>query len=533
MKKSLLLLSTFCLCAPILASPAPKSLPAATRAQIEALLRHPGLKNANIGLAIVALGEAKTPAQFPATHYDGYAQPLLFEQNSRKRFTPASNFKLYTAAWALHQLGPNAKFITRIVQTRPLATRAGAWPADVPYPAIVTLYGDGDPSLSSADLTELAAQIAAQKPGALIVRASETLYPKGRMSAEDGGDRYPDGWTIDDAIWYYGPSVGALAINRNQVDVTLKGAAVAGEAAVLTSSPEAPFPIFAPVITVDKADPRAGELNWTRGDQNSPLSETLSISGFIAPAQVQSEGVAVPNPRAWAQSLLSASLREKGVAVVEPAGFFGQKDAVVIASHPSPPLATLLQRFLKNSDNLYGEMLLRRAAASLPPEKTSNADGTPFLASKNPQITSSGSAARAHAAMLSWLKVADVPTAGLLLSDGCGLSRRALITPLATARLLGAVERIEGGAAFYDALPIAGGDGTLRKRMKGTLAEGNARLKTGSLATVSTLSGYVTTRDGQRLAVSLLTNFVEDGDLSRRFQDRVFATLANANLSAK
>ncbi len=565
MKKPLLLafrLGFSFIASPVYASPAPRVLPAKTRAQIEALLRHPGVQSGHIGLAIVALGRATSPAQFPAAPYDTRAQPLLFERDSKKRFLPASNMKLFTAAWTLAQLGPDARFTTRIVQTEPLAMRTGSWPANTPYPGIVTLYGDGDPSLSSADLGEMASQIVAKNPGAIIVRASDTLYPSGAMNAEDGGARYPDGWTLDDALWYYGPPVSSLAVNRNQVDVTLTGAAL-GEPALVKSEPEAPFSIFAPVITIPKTDPRAGKLQWTRGDDQTPLGQTLSISGFLAPGETQSEGVAVPDPRAWAQSLLGSALREKGATVVNPEGFFGQKDATVLVEHPSPPLSVLLQRFLKNSDNLYGEMLLRRAAISLPREKTASdetkktgitaADSkaaesktsetkliAPNLAApgfsaspQNLQIVSTGIAARAHGAMFSWLSQNGVPTAGLRFSDGSGLSRYNLITPLATARLLGAVQKLKGGSAFYDALPIAGVDGTLKKRMKNSAAENNVRAKTGSFSVVSTLSGYVTTRDGQRLAVSILSNGIEDGDLARRWQNRVFAALANADFGAK
>ncbi|PQV64172.1 D-alanyl-D-alanine carboxypeptidase [Abditibacterium utsteinense] len=542
MKKPLLFALVLGFSAPLFASPAPKTLPATTRAQIEALLRHPDVQTGHIGLAIVALGKAKSPAQFPAAPYDNHAQPLLFERDSQKRFLPASNMKLFTAAWALQQLGPDARFTTRVVQTQFLATRAGAWPANTPYPSAVTLYGDGDPSLSSADLDEMATQIAASPRGAMIVRASDALFPTGNMNAEEGGGRYPDGWTLDDALWYYGAPISALAVNRNQVDVTITGGAV-GEAAAVRSEPEAPFSIFAPVITVPKGDPSAGKLSWTRGDNETPLGQTLSITGFVAPGQTDTEGVAVQDPRAWAQSLLGASLRAKGAVVVEPEGFYGQKDAVVIAEHPSPPLASLLQRFLKNSDNLYGEMLLRRTAISLPRALKTKVGQTKVGQTKvgepipalpqNPQIASTGVAARAHGAMFSWLKQSGVPTAGLRFSDGSGLSRYDLVTPIAVAKLLGAAEKIRGGAAFYDALPIAGVDGTLKNRMKGSAAEKNVHAKTGSFSVVSTLSGYVTTRDGQRLAVSILTNGIENGDLARRWQNRVFAALAGADFGKK
>lgn len=60
--------------------------------------------------------------------------------------------------------------------------------------------------------------------------------------------------------------------------------------------------------------------------------------------------------------------------------------------------------------------------------------------------------------------------------------------------------------AFMDTLPVAGVSGTLATRMVGTAAEGNARAKTGSMANVRTLSGYVTSADNERLAFAVLAN---------------------------
>jgi D-alanyl-D-alanine carboxypeptidase/D-alanyl-D-alanine-endopeptidase (penicillin-binding protein 4) len=464
----------------------------------------------------VALGKA-TPAQFPVASYDDKAQPLLFGRDEQKRFLPASNVKLFTAAWALQELGADKTFLTRAIRTDVLAMRAGSWPTGIPYPSVLTLYGDGDPSLTSADLNELAKSVMAGKPDSFIVRASSTLFPKGNMAAEEGGGRYPDGWTMDDMLWYYGASVSALALNRNQVDVTITGAAKPGELATVKTSPEAPFSIFAPITTVEKDDPGIG-LKWTRGDANSALGPTLTIEGKLAPGQVESEGVAVPDPREWAQSVFAKALRENGASVVEPEGVYGQKDPSIAATHESKPLSVILQRFLKSSDNLYGEMLLRRAAVGLPLNQP-----------KNPQISSTGLAGRAHTAMFTWLKANGVPTSGLRLSDGSGLSRYNLLTPIAVARLLGAIDKMKDGEAIYQALPIAGVDGTLKNRMKGSAAENNVRAKTGTFSVANSLSGYVTTKDGNRLAVSILTNGVESGELARNWQGRIFATLADAS----
>jgi D-alanyl-D-alanine carboxypeptidase/D-alanyl-D-alanine-endopeptidase (penicillin-binding protein 4) len=81
-----------------------------------------------------------------------------------------------------------------------------------------------------------------------------------------------------------------------------------------------------------------------------------------------------------------------------------------------------------------------------------------------------------------------------------------VVTPQGLAALLVAMARHPHAAAFRDSLPVAGVDGTLENRMKGTPAQGRVQAKTGSLRQVNALAGYVTHRDGDRLAFAIGLN---------------------------
>lgn len=521
-----LLVATTCV---VWAAPAPRALPPQTRAQIETLLRAPEIQSAHVGVAVVALGEATNAAQFAAKPYDGGAQPLLFGIQENKRFLPASNMKLFTGAWVLSALKPETRLQTQVLSAPVEFVDEGSWPRTMPDPIVVTLVGGGDPSFGLEGVDDLAIQIAKLKPSGVVVRAQNAALGD-ELNGENGGNRYPDGWTLDDALWYYGAPVTGLSFERNQVDLTLTGTSP-GQIAKLEWSPgpialpsstkpdAAPdfiwaFNTFNLVTTTEKGDPRAGNLSWDRGDRTSPLGPTLTIRGFLAPGQSLSEGIAVPDAREWARRQFEAALRRQNVNVLDLQIPFTTGRARVVATHLSAPVGTLMKRFLKNSDNLYGEMLLRRAGLV----SSTRAEKPDF------QIASTRTAARAHNAMAAWLKQNDVPTQGLRLSDGSGLSRYNLVTPISVARLLGAAQSRE----FYEALPIAGVDGTLKNRMKSTRAAGNVRAKTGTFSVVNCLSGYVTTLDGQRMAVSILTNGAENGELARTWQGRVFEALAQA-----
>ena len=106
-----------------------------------------------------------------------------------------------------------------------------------------------------------------------------------------------------------------------------------------------------------------------------------------------------------------------------------------------------------------------------------------------------------------------------------------MVSPETVVRVLDAMRRSPNFQAYYDAMPIAGVDGTLRTRMRGTTGEANVRGKTGTLGNVRSLSGFVTTAGGATLIFSVLcNNYLVSTDYVSRVQDSVAVRLTRLRL---
>jgi D-alanyl-D-alanine carboxypeptidase/D-alanyl-D-alanine-endopeptidase (penicillin-binding protein 4) len=148
-------------------------------------------------------------------------------------------------------------------------------------------------------------------------------------------------------------------------------------------------------------------------------------------------------------------------------------------------MAEMIRVVNKESQNLHAEMLLRLVGLKAKGE---------------------GSAEKGHEAIAEMAKRLGVPDAGWGLEDGSGLARTDLLTPRGLVALLVAMDRHPHAAAFRESLPVAGVDGTLEKRMRGTAAEKRAVAKTGTLRLTNALAGYVATGRGERLAFAIVVN---------------------------
>ena len=163
----------------------------------------------------------------------------------------------------------------------------------------------------------------------------------------------------------------------------------------------------------------------------------------------------------------------------------------------------------KTSDNLDAEMLLYAIA---------------FADSGAPAMADDG-----LAAVKRFIETLGFNSDDYYLADGSGVSHYNLVSAELLSEFLKNIyyERKDLFDLFYNSLAIAGVDGTLKNRMRGTLAEGNVHAKTGTIKGVSNLSGYVTSKNGHLLAFSILIqNFVEEYSKARSFQDKICELLA-------
>jgi D-alanyl-D-alanine carboxypeptidase/D-alanyl-D-alanine-endopeptidase (penicillin-binding protein 4) len=172
----------------------------------------------------------------------------------------------------------------------------------------------------------------------------------------------------------------------------------------------------------------------------------------------------------------------------------------------SLPMRNILPALLKPSQNQIAEILLK--TIGLERGGMGTADSARKIVGQQ---------------LLAW----GVQPDEFVIRDGSGLSRHDLVTPETLVRVLDRIQQDTAFAVFYNALPIAGVDGTLKDRMKGTPAEGNAHAKTGSISNARTLSGYVTTADGERLIFSIMaSNWTGPTSAVTSVADQIVSALA-------
>lgn len=435
----------------------------------------------------------------------------LYERDTGRSFIPASNTKLYSTAAALNGLGADFRFETRLTTDGPVQ--------DGILRGNLFVIGSGDPVIggrfTDGDITAYFRQWA----DSLKARGIHTIDGS-VIGDDDAFDEVPFGygWQWDDLPFWYAAEVSALSFNDNCVDFYLE-ATSAGQPATLRWEPHNTSYVSAEnrSLTV------AADAGITEDYFRVQGSNHFVLGSLVPEGRTDGESLAVANPTAFFVHVLREVLLQEGIAVrggsvdidemaVKPS----REGQTHLFSHFSPTLGEIVMPLNKNSQNLYAEQVLRALATVQAPRPGEAAAGSAALAIQRARRQTYGPA--------------GVDTLHLQLVDGSGLARQNLVTSSMTASLLRFMWRHPDAAvreAFLTSLPIAGVDGTLSSRMRGTAAEGKVRAKTGTVGNVSALSGYVTTPSGKTLIVSIMANhFVGSSRGPRNVQDRIMAIAA-------
>jgi D-alanyl-D-alanine carboxypeptidase/D-alanyl-D-alanine-endopeptidase (penicillin-binding protein 4) len=473
----------------------------------------------------------------------------LYEKNSDRLFTPASNLKLFTTALAVSSLPSDFRFRTTL-EGRGTLSAAGTLNGDL------VLVGRGDPDLSNrkfpyagkVEREGATEKVLAELADAAV--ASGLKEVRGDVAGDDSYfpfDPYPAGWTVGDLYFGFGAPVSAIAFNDNVISIEVSPGPRVGDPAGLVVSPFAGDPPFGyEVVTGAAGTPVKFAAVRQPGEKTTLLRGSIPIGAASAKLEL-----AMDDPAEYSARALKLLLEARGVHITGEARTIhgappkrgdvpelpavpaaadrsgldtrvvpiapdapngpsavaqnpgtdqspqtaaataasATNSGIVLAEHQSPPLMEMIRVVNKVSENLHAEILLRTVAK---------------------EKTGSGTIDDGIKVAGDFLKSIAIADGDVVQQDGSGLSPANLVTPRAVGYLLLWIARQPWAQDYISTLPIAGVDGTLETRMKNSKAAGRVFAKTGSLEHAHSLSGYATTVRGERLVFSILDNNDEE-----------------------
>jgi D-alanyl-D-alanine carboxypeptidase/D-alanyl-D-alanine-endopeptidase (penicillin-binding protein 4) len=238
----------------------------------------------------------------------------------------------------------------------------------------------------------------------------------------------------------------------------------------------------------------------------------IRVSGMLAPGCASvSRRLTVWRPERYFLTLLAELLEQAGNKVSSPVLGVAPSGASTLTTI-GHPVGEIVSVMLKSSDNLCAENLLKYLAHVKTGRK--------------------GTAAGGAEVVKEYLRRNGISAEHMVIADGSGVSRYNLTSAETITRLLVAVYKDRATFPFFlNSLPVAGGDGTLALRMRGTPAEGKLKAKTGTMKGVSALAGYTVSGDGEPLAFTIIMlNFIDSEQRVRDLQDRLAVFLSTSSV---
>lgn len=405
----------------------------------------------------------------------------IWSMNEGMLLRPASNMKLISTASILHHLGPNYHLTTRLYG---LGRQYGdVWSGDL------ILVGGGDPSIDKHFFPD--------NPLAVFQKMAEDLKKKGIkriMGSLIGNDSrydrevYPKSWNWNDLSFYYAPQLGALSFNSNCVNLIVKADGEIGGTPKIEW-----FPFNTDYVSFTNLQKIAmANTDYDEYYKRMPGNNNIRLASSLPLGYVEKEDLTVDEPTLFTIDTFRRVLQKEGIsfqgtiAMEHNQRNWKNAQYSLLSQHKSPSIAELVIHINKESDNFYTEMMVKEM-------------GYFFSGTK-------GTTENGLSAIRSFLAEAKVDTNLVVHSDGSGLSANNLVTAESIANLLSYMRANSNFNLYLKSLPIAGVDGTLGYRMKGSPLKGKVHAKTGYISSARALSGYIETKSGRLLTFSFIAN---------------------------
>ena len=455
-----------------------------------------------LGASIAAIveGTRLAGARLGVVVMDATTGRVLYEHDPDVPLNPASNAKVLTAAVALSRLGPQRRFSTGLYGSAERGVVQGE----------IVLRGEGDPSLALRDLYDMARELALS--GVREVRGDVVVDDSflGAQHLPPAFEQQPGETAV------FRSAVSAVSLDRNAMVVRVAAGSDVGAPALVGVDPPGYVEVVNEVNTTDGGSPSLSVEVTPLADGRERV-RVIGNHPLGAPVAVRARRVENPSlaaGHALRSMLAVAGVRVTGGVRVATTALSGR---ALLVRHESAPLATLLQRVGKESDNFYAEMTLLAIAAQ--PSRDEPAGEVTFE--------------RGSARMIDWARRAGVDTQGMVVRNGSGLFDANRFTARQAASVLRAAWRDPAIRDEYVAqLAVAGDEGTLRGRGRaaGTNGPRRVRAKTGTLRDVIALSGYALAPDPSRsvIFVVLCNGVAGHGAEARAMADRVAAAVADS-----
>lgn len=401
--------------------------------------------------------------------------------NTEKLVRPASVFKLISSGAFLKKLGSDYRFKTTLYGRG--FVEGDHWKGDLMVvgrgdPTINGEFYNGDPLFLFEEWYQLL--------DSLGVRQID-----GNLIAQTGffdDVPYPKGWEWDDLSYYYAPEISALSFNSNVVDLEVDANGSLGSVPRIQW-----FPFNTPYVEfINEQVITPSSSRYNESYRRELGSNRIYLRSTLPQGYYETEPLSVPDPALYfidtfRRYIEQGNIQLSGQMMIDKSYRSRIDESFTeLHTHTSEPLHKIVEWLNRESDNFYTEMLLKTMGA------------------EHYQVQ--GSTRLGLVQLREFMHEMDFDTLSTTLRDGSGMAPATLVKSGDMNRYLYNLRDADFYEPFFKSLSVGGINGTLSYRFRNSKIRENFYGKTGYVAGVRSLSGYLDTATGHRLTVSIFTN---------------------------